>query len=469
MKTYDLLPIYENIKDTFLKDTLKRNNYLYRFISLLQSIDDMNCTIALDGKWGAGKTFFIQQAKLLLDVLNPYIEKDNLSDQLKDDYNKILEKCTSHKLNEATLQLPIYYNAWENDNADDPIESLIYSIASDISTEIKIIDGKRDIGEIITSIFGLIQLQYTIPVGDNGKSLSFSFDGQRIKDIAEACKKKNEFGQISKEVKLRTEINEFLNSLLPEKANRLVIFIDELDRCNPIFAIKLLERIKHYFDNENITFVFSTNLSELQNTIKNSYGQDFNATKYLDKFFDITIELPQIDIEEYFKYKNLDPNGTYTAIKIQIAKYCKLELREINRFLKATTISNKMLLKNNPMLWNDKYWHFLIDCLSPLLIALKRTNQTLYSDFISGKNENPLLDIYKDDFMASTLMDYWEIQTDEWLAENSKENQLKKLYKAIFVDDIKEPLKIGNMKIECGTKQKLLEITSLLSDYADYD
>ena len=92
MKTYDLLPIYENIKDTFLKDTLKRNNYLYRFISLLQSIDDMNCTIALDGKWGAGKTFFIQQAKLLLDVLNPYIEKDNLSDQLKDDYNKILEK-----------------------------------------------------------------------------------------------------------------------------------------------------------------------------------------------------------------------------------------------------------------------------------------------------------------------------------------------------------------------------------------
>lgn len=467
MKNYDLLPVYENIKDTFLKDTLKRNEYLYRFITLLQSIDDMNCSIALDGKWGSGKTFFIKQAKLLLDVLNPYIEKDNISEQLKDDYSKILEKCTSHKLSNANLQLPVYYNAWENDNSEDPITSLIYSIANDISTNV--IEGKRNIGDIIKSILGLIQVQYSIPIGTEENSLSFSFDGQRVNDIVEACKKKNEFGQISKEVTLRKEINEFLNSLLPEKANRLVIFVDELDRCKPAFAINFLERIKHYFNNENITFVFSTNLFELQNTIKKFYGQDLNATKYLDKFFDISLELPQIGIEEYFKYLELNPDSSYTAIKIQIAKYCKLELRDINRFLKATTIYNRMLLKNNPKLWNDKYWYFLIDCLAPLLIALKKSNQIEYDSFISGKNVEPLLSIFEDNLLTSSLIDYWGIRTDEWLEANNRQNQLKKVYNAIFKDNIKEPVQVGNMKIECNTKHNLMEITSLLSNYADYD
>lgn len=64
-----------------------------------------------------------------------------------------------------------------------------------------------------------------------------------------------------------------------------MIFVDELDRCKPSFAVQLLERIKHYFGHEKITFVFSVNVSELQYTIKKFYGADFNGTRYLDNFF----------------------------------------------------------------------------------------------------------------------------------------------------------------------------------------
>ena len=96
------------------------------------------------------------------------------------------------------------------------------------------------------------------------------------------------------------EINEFLDSLLPEKAYRLVIFIDELDRCQPLFAVKLLERIKHYFGNTNLTFVFSTNLAELQNTIRSLYGEQFSASRYLDKFFDVTLKLPPVEAKGLF-------------------------------------------------------------------------------------------------------------------------------------------------------------------------
>ena len=63
---------------------------------------------------------------------------------------------------------------------------------------------------------------------------------------------------------LREKVNEFFNSLLPEKGNRLIIMVDELDRCKPSYAVKLLERIKHYFTNDRITFVFSVNTYELE-------------------------------------------------------------------------------------------------------------------------------------------------------------------------------------------------------------
>lgn len=69
-----------------------------------------------------------------------------------------------------------------------------------------------------------------------------------------------------------------------ERADKVVIFIDELDRCKPTYAVKLLERIKHYFNNDKIIFVFSTNLEELQSSVKCVYGESFNAYRYLDRF-----------------------------------------------------------------------------------------------------------------------------------------------------------------------------------------
>ena len=55
---------------------------------------------------------------------------------------------------------------------------------------------------------------------------------------------------IKKNEDLKEKIREFINLLIEEHGNRLVFFIDELDRCKPDYAIRFLERIKHYFDDE---------------------------------------------------------------------------------------------------------------------------------------------------------------------------------------------------------------------------
>lgn len=52
----------------------------------------------------------------------------------------------------------------------------------------------------------------------------------------------------------------------------LIIFIDELDRCRPDYAIEFLEIVKHFFDVQNIIFVLGIDLGQLQYSARSLYG-----------------------------------------------------------------------------------------------------------------------------------------------------------------------------------------------------
>ena len=72
MKSIELQPNKENLLRTFELDAIERNVDIYRFINLLNAIED-NCSVALDGAWGSGKTFFVKQTKMILDAYNEFI------------------------------------------------------------------------------------------------------------------------------------------------------------------------------------------------------------------------------------------------------------------------------------------------------------------------------------------------------------------------------------------------------------
>ena len=79
----------------------------------------------------------------------------------------------------------------------------------------------------------------------------------------------------------------------------VVVVIDELDRCRPLYAIELLEAAKHLFSVENIVFVLAINLRELGHSIKAVYGSDFDSHEYLERFIDIAIPLPNAERVQY--------------------------------------------------------------------------------------------------------------------------------------------------------------------------
>jgi hypothetical protein len=73
---------------------------------------------------------------------------------------------------------------------------------------------------------------------------------------------------------------------------KLVIVVDELDRCRPDYALAMLEIIKHFFAVDHVHFVLGVNLRELENSVKARYGAGINAGLYLQKFITVTVALP---------------------------------------------------------------------------------------------------------------------------------------------------------------------------------
>ena len=458
MKSLELEADKGTLYETFRTDTIGRNEYLVYFIELLDNVEG-NFSIALDGDWGIGKSFFVKQAKMILDAYNEY--SYDFTEERSKEIQNIFEQCqkrSNSRQKESILQVAVYYDAWENDNNNDPLISLLYCILEATIKDYKFVESKFSIDKqkLIKEVFsGIIKHFFSIDI----KALLNSIN-EESKDL---------FKVIKEEKQLKERINEFFKLVLSEHGERLVIFIDELDRCKPTFAIQLLERIKHYLKNPLITFVFSTNIKQLQYTVKKYYGNDFEAKRYLDKFFDIQVTLNQFDVEKYFDFVGINKQKTvYDMICKEVIQMYNFTLRDINKFRQVSEFVIKKVKIGSNALETDETQgiKYGLCCILPLMIALKIKDYKLYEDFITGKNYTPLTDL-----MIKRKLNLYI--NDRLLSreEQNLEEKLILLYEAIFKNSyLKEDnIQIGSMSFNRYSKKILLEVDSLLSEYAKYD
>jgi predicted KAP-like P-loop ATPase len=74
------------------------------------------------------------------------------------------------------------------------------------------------------------------------------------------------------------------------RVRRLIIFIDELDRCRPDYAVQVLECIKHFCSVPHVVFVVAIDRDTLNAAVQAVYGA-ISIDGYLRKFFDYHVEL----------------------------------------------------------------------------------------------------------------------------------------------------------------------------------
>lgn len=447
MKSLELLPTEENLMLAYEDDYIGRNTDIHYFFEILNSIDDC-CIIALDGKWGSGKTFFVKQTKMLLDAFNDFVDTDKV--EQKNKTKNIFNRRKSQDCEIAIKsQVSVYYDAWENDNDDDPLLSLIFEIAKSLNTDFEISEGK-DFSKLLLNIFEL-------------------FTGKNIENIVEFLKKgEDPFLKLKSDRSLIKEINAFLDLVLVEKGDRLVIFIDELDRCKPSYAVKLLERIKHYFQHANVTFVLSINSLELQHTIKQYYGLDFDAYKYLDRFFDLKLPLPKADLNMFYSSIGYQVSSKTTDIFTNaVINYFNFEMREIAKYIR---LMNIVTGKNISYTEN---FRFCFSGIVPIIIGLRIHNINMYYDFIEGRNDTILQDIFltnRSRWMESKLLDNNEYMLSDYDKNKILKEKIHKLYDALFNEQYITIYKknIGSITIDKTLKNDLFKVISLLSPYSDY-
>lgn len=463
MKTYDLKPTYENLYQTFLEDTIKRNQDVFRFVTALDVLED-GCSIALDGNWGSGKTFFVKQVKMVLDAANEFIE--TAGDYGNIDIEKINEirkkyygKCNSELQN----QVCVYYDAWEHDNDEEPVFSLVYEITKSVGCKLK----KHNASSIKA-------------VAHAGAGLLEHFTGVKAEKVLEAFEGTNILECIKEKKDIESQVHDFLELLLAERGNRLVIFIDELDRCKPSYAVRLLERMKHYFSEERITFVFSVNIKQLQHTIKKHYGEEFDASRYLERFFDLRMTLPPPDLRNFYKKLNFkDYHYTDDSVCGAVIKKYRFELREITRFLHITKIAIHAYTRERAMyegFAEDNALRFCIIYVVPIMIGLQICDLKRYVDFIEGRDCTPLLEI-KEILRMNGVFNYL-IENNETFNKsitNSKfvsvDDRLKEVYEAIFCkvyNNASYNCMVGKMEFTKESKEDLLRTVGLFSPYTSF-
>ena len=373
MKKLTLEATDENVLNSIRENTFNRRKDIKDFIQALDMVEG-NAFISLDARWGEGKTFYVRQVEKTLEYLvkKTWGEPEDIEDLEQYFESTGLENI---KLNQSYL--PIYYNAWLYDNHNDPLMSLLFVVAKKCK---QYLDTKIDsgiVGEKIKGLLASISIN-NIPIPFNN-NIPISVDGEKVKD---AFAGKDILQKIKMSEEIREEVKRIFNDIIVEDAQKLVIFIDELDRCRPSFAIEVLERIKHYFDDDRIIFIISVNKEQLIHTISKYYGVGFDSTGYLNKFFDLNIYMPAIEsINRRFFERSNREQYYLSRITEGLSEYYELTFRD--GLIYKLRMSDISLRQVNDFTTQGK-------CLSifiPLIVILDIINIPEKVKFLDGKSD----------------------------------------------------------------------------------
>ena len=140
------------------------------------------------------------------------------------------------------------------------------------------------------------------------------------------------------------QMEDFTNRLINEfvgDGGKLVIFIDDLDRCLPENAIKVLEAIKLFFDNSRCIFIIGLDKSIIEKGIHVIYDEKIGMSgiDYLEKIIQLPFNIPAVTDEKIEQYiSTLCDESTKKAI-FEVLKYgSDNNPRRIKRFINIFNI-----------------------------------------------------------------------------------------------------------------------------------
>lgn len=252
-----LTEIIPNENEPFAEDKLNRSQYAYSLCNIIEAYSNTGCVLSINGDWGTGKTTFVK-------MWQKHLQKNNYR--------------------------TIYFNAWETDYVSDPLIALL--------GELKDVLGDTDKFKKVSSTVSKLAIGAVKSIAKHKFGVDVDYISEPINDlIDEYSKQKTSLSDFKK------ALIEYVAFIDDDEKTPVIFIIDELDRCNPHFAVKVLERVKHLFDIPNIIFVLPISKKQLEYSIQGFYGSDkIDASNYLRRFIDLEFELPKPDHNQFFQF-----------------------------------------------------------------------------------------------------------------------------------------------------------------------
>jgi hypothetical protein len=291
-------------------------------------------TIGIFGSWGSGKT--------------------SLMARMRSDFEKL-------GTNSAKKYKTVWFNAWKYDDKLDIKNALIQTILSQICEDISIdVEERKKITKAaLTYSVCAVKLAGVLAKGYVNAQTAGMVDIQALAKQLEMLVNPNEKPNLINPYQFINNFeNVFKNAVQSYVGNdgRLMIFIDDLDRCLPENALSVLECLKLHLDQSNCIFVIGIDKRIIEQAVGQRYPKELGITgrEYIEKIINLNFFLSDKDQEEV-KARLLQ--GSLTAdysndekIWGMISKATNSNIRKMQQFITAFYMIQQIVNKHNSTL-----------------------------------------------------------------------------------------------------------------------
>lgn len=356
--------------DGFRNDVLQRQQFGDALSNLVtRSTDEL--VISLDGKWGEGKTTFVKMWQGLLKekgIPSIYIDAFQ-NDYTEDAFISIASAITSYV---------------DQHSAESQKSSAFKDKAKKVGVRLLSWTAKVGIKAATLGIIKESDIDALSEIGDDVASDTSETIADLVKERLNAHSKETELIQ-----SFRESLSDLPANLMNNSSGRLVIVIDELDRCKPSFAVEVLEKIKHLFSVKNVVFILVMNKQQLEEAIRSVYGSNIDAHTYLQKFINVEICIPKRvtdrysnDIELYIKkllqlheIPTWGDDRNIVDCLIPLAQHFNLSLRQLEKVFTNLAIIYSTSAEN----------HLRIVPIIVFIAVVKVVNPNVFGNLLLGE------------------------------------------------------------------------------------
>lgn len=310
-------------------DVLNRDSFIIKIKTLIDILSEskQGCCFALNGAWGSGKSFVLEK----------------LEDKLK---KQFIEETEDNKY------YVFHYDCWKYDYYEEPAVAIIAAMLDATNEELMLFPegvetamalSLKSARKLLTAVaselcknkIGIDLVEIASEVAEEQKETDFDdFDSlYGFKRALESARK---------------NIQEIA------KDKTVLIVVDELDRCLPEYAIKVLERLHHIFvDLENVIVLISMDKMQLEHSIQGIYG-NIDVDTYLRKFISFKVDLDNGKASNYcekyysyFKMFNILKGEEAETEKFLSDILTKLSMRDQERIFRKAELIHQIIKEDD--------------------------------------------------------------------------------------------------------------------------